>query len=1253
MADDVRQRIVTSLFSKRGTSGALEEQYISHVKILEDAIPGNDDGGKKARYILLSLSLRGPALIHKSRENPNGSFSIGKTWELKDLTALEVHGRTPGFDITFARRYKWQTESWEDQEAFLIATVRLYRRIMGGQSPQLIGWQMPDGPGSSVASSGSNSATAYDGQRSGSPNPMVYGRQPNSAMRSPSPAGRPGGLRAPTPGNASYDQPSPTSGRPRVDGRQSPSPSPRSPYQNPASAEPRERAYPLRTPNKREISPAPQREPQREPPQQQQGRSGKRPPELERPSYERERSRDPGLPPTPRRAQAPRSDRAPSPGPTQQQQQQARFPASRSDRAPSPQPPQDAFYRNGATQSPVRSRAGSRPDRAPSPKASSQPEVPYIPPPAAPRRGERGERSRGPSPAPSSDTARQRTGSRPERVPSPTPPSPRRPKADNRSDRAPSPVPPPPAPEVRQRPRGNSRAEREPPEPSVTPRQRAGALPPANSISSSGRGAGAPVAVPTPPKQSFEISDVRERPPLPVALGQGTKKDPYARISFYDPANQATVDRLLSIEDRGVGEEESNEATMANIEEMLDGYEWASAGSTGSWDDPKGAADQIEARLLKELSALDAANMYSFVESDTRVATVLSYIDEALKELDEMDGAVTSYKIHLNAVNDDISYIQSQNRGLQVQTQNQRALLKELEDLLQTVHVDREALLMLTNQSLEKRSGLEKLEEAATELYKALQAGKDTDMAATMQRLDEYRTYNQQFCQRILDFLPMMISYQSDLVLKGKSKEQKQDPLVMASHAPMEDHLMSYSGLIRYMKEMDETRYVKLCGAYFGAAGQLYKDQVKLLLDAYLGQVKRATDEESDMNFAPVSSGSALSRGATMRRAGTIVRSPLDRGQRDKDKDKEKRGDLRGYEAFGRILDQICPFTYREEEFLSNFLQINDTGDTFADYMNLDSYFRRQAARWVGLQMIGITAHLERYKGDAEERGNTFLAKLLQRQQQKMVSYHARHLDELIKSIEATKLSSKKRRGVVHYIRYFPIFVNRVESQLAGADSFEIRTLVDTSYEKLVNAMFDSLQQMAKLEGEGEDKGQLNYHIILIENMHSFINDLSQQSLGSIAGFTRRAEVIYDENLSAYVRLVLRRPFQKLMDFVDGAEKLLKTMSPTDVGSNSSYNKSQLKKLIKDHTSKDIKRQIDGMFKRVEKHFAEGEDNAGNAASVAVLPGTVIYVVWKACEDEMVSLTERFFKFIATCHKEMNAEYSVADVESGFKKHRT
>lgn len=122
------------------------------------------------------------------------------------------------------------------------------------------------------------------------------------------------------------------------------------------------------------------------------------------------------------------------------------------------------------------------------------------------------------------------------------------------------------------------------------------------------------VRAPIPPVQ-HELSDPRERPPLPVTLGQGVRKDPYARISFYDPVNQTAADRLLAISG-SLGEEESNEATMANIEEMLEGYEWSSIANSNTWGEPKGAADQIEARLLKELSALDAVSLFYWSQID-------------------------------------------------------------------------------------------------------------------------------------------------------------------------------------------------------------------------------------------------------------------------------------------------------------------------------------------------------------------------------------------------------------------------------------------------------------------------------------------------------------------------------------------------------------------------------------------------------------------------------------------------------------
>lgn len=132
-------------------------------------------------------------------------------------------------------------------------------------------------------------------------------------------------------------------------------------------------------------------------------------------------------------------------------------------------------------------------------------------------------------------------------------------------------------------------------------------------------------------------------------------------------------------------------------------------------------------------------------------------------------------------------------------------------------------------------------------------------------------------------------------------------------------------------------------------------------------------------------------------------------------------------------------------------------------------------------------------------------------------------------------------------MKYFSAYAARVENQLIGANDLEIRVNVDAAYEKIVQSMFDSLKQIAKLEGEGEDKGQLNYHVILIgksplillkylsrlimhaENMHFFVSEISQMDVPSLNGSTRRAQAIYDENVAAYIKIVFRRPFGKLI----------------------------------------------------------------------------------------------------------------------------
>jgi exocyst complex component 1 len=60
------------------------------------------------------------------------------------------------------------------------------------------------------------------------------------------------------------------------------------------------------------------------------------------------------------------------------------------------------------------------------------------------------------------------------------------------------------------------------------------------------------------------------------------------------------------------------------------------------------------------------------------------------------------------------------------------------------------------------------------------------------------------------------------------------------------------------------------------------------------------------------------------------------------------------FQAFGFVLEQLAHAIYSEDDFIADFLQINNAALTFADYMGLDNYFRRQATRAAGLSQSTV-----------------------------------------------------------------------------------------------------------------------------------------------------------------------------------------------------------------------------------------------------------------------------------------------------------
>ncbi|KAK5136772.1 hypothetical protein LTR08_002068 [Meristemomyces frigidus] len=167
--EDEKRRIIESCFSKLDANGQLAESYITHIRITEDAQypsspppPEAAPENKKPRLIIIAVRSTGRVRMHKARENTNGSFSIGKTWNLEELSGIESFASAAvppaderersyrewaggvGFTVTITKPYYWQAGTSKEKDFFIASAVKIYRKYTKGQVPELKGFDERD-----------------------------------------------------------------------------------------------------------------------------------------------------------------------------------------------------------------------------------------------------------------------------------------------------------------------------------------------------------------------------------------------------------------------------------------------------------------------------------------------------------------------------------------------------------------------------------------------------------------------------------------------------------------------------------------------------------------------------------------------------------------------------------------------------------------------------------------------------------------------------------------------------------------------------------------------------------------------------------------------------------------------------------------------------------------------------------------------------------------------------------------------------
>lgn len=175
------------------------ESYITHIRVTEDSSypqtphPPDSPSANKERMIIVAVKNTGRVRLHKARENANKSFSIGKTWNMEELTGVMSWAHlTPrseeeaqlkswagdvGFTVTIAKQYYWQAGTEKEKEFFVASLVKIFRKYTQGKLPELRGFsprEMEQMTGSSASGSASSSRVGSGASPGRPPQPPPF-----------------------------------------------------------------------------------------------------------------------------------------------------------------------------------------------------------------------------------------------------------------------------------------------------------------------------------------------------------------------------------------------------------------------------------------------------------------------------------------------------------------------------------------------------------------------------------------------------------------------------------------------------------------------------------------------------------------------------------------------------------------------------------------------------------------------------------------------------------------------------------------------------------------------------------------------------------------------------------------------------------------------------------------------------------------------------------------------------------------------
>ncbi|XP_027532227.1 exocyst complex component 1 isoform X3 [Neopelma chrysocephalum] len=742
--------------------------------------------------------------------------------------------------------------------------------------------------------------------------------------------------------------------------------------------------------------------------------------------------------------------------------------------------------------------------------------------------------------------------------------------------------------------------------------------------------------------------------------------------------------------------QELNAREEQDIEIMMEGCEYAISN-----------AEAFAEKLSRELQVLDGANIQSIMASEKQVNILMKLLDEALKEVDQIELKLSSYEEMLQSVKDQMDQISESNHLIHLSNTNNVKLLSEIEFLVNHMDLAKGHIKALQEGDLTSSRGIEACTNAADALLQcmnvALRPGHDM-LHAVKQQQQRFSDLREQFARRLASHLNSVFVQQFTQTLlqlynrssyhsvpghdQSSTLAQHSAELTLPNHHPFHRDLLRYAKLMEWLKNTDYGKYEGLTKNYMDYLSRLYEREIKDFFEvakikmtgttregkkfatlprkesavkqeteSLHGSSGKLTGSTSSLNKLSVqSSGNRRSQSSSLLDMGNMSASDLDVADRTKfDK------------IFEQVLSELEPLCLAEQDFISKFFKLQQhqstSGTTTNEVEEMDGVALSRSCTSGVPQTISSEKDMIRQMmtkifrciepelnnlialGDKIDSFNSLYmlvkmshhvwtaqnvdpASFLSTTLGNVLVTVKRNFDKCIsnqmKQMDEVKISKKSKVGILPFVAEFEEFAALAESIFKNA---ERRGDLDKAYTKLIRAVFVSVEKVAN------ESQKTPRDVVMMENFHHIFATLSRLKISCLEAEKKEAKQKYTDHLQSYVIYSLGQPLEKLNHFFEGVEaRVAQGIREEEVSYQLAFNKQELRKVIKEYPGKEVKKGLDNLYKKVDKHLCEEEN--------------LLQVVWHSMQDEFIRQYKHFEGLIARCYpgSGITMEFTIQDI---------